>query len=331
MSEVKKCANCKYGDLAPHEEPCVDCWQGINDIHNKWEPAKTADDKLLKKTQSISETLNRIAERRGLLFTVEYKGDVDKLNVVFTDRNTRQACHMTILLKEFSDAAAGYITIEMELDKQLGSRNGFPTTYITIEEPKEKTVMERMDEIFDKVKSESFLNHRDDFEWEMGPRAFRKLREAVGDIPLASDPLRCSYKGIGIKVTYSVLPDYINLRVKKPKSTRNPYVTKEIIEDLYKMKEGAMPTKDSGFMFRNLNILPEIKDVIFDKRATIVFWSDGTKTVVKTQKNPRTGKYEKFDEEKGLAMAICKKAYGNDRDYYINFKRWLKKGRRVNG
>lgn len=45
----------------------------------------------------------------------------------------------------------------------------------------------------------------------------------------------------------------------------------------------------------------EIKKIIFNPPATIVFWSDGTKTVVKCAKN------ERFDAEKGVAMAIAKK------------------------
>lgn len=62
-----------------------------------------------------------------------------------------------------------------------------------------------------------------------------------------------------------------------------------------------------------------IKNVIFNDPATIVFWSDGTKTVVKAQDG------EVFDPEKGLAMAISKKALGNNREYYHTFLRWLKK------
>ena len=60
-----------------------------------------------------------------------------------------------------------------------------------------------------------------------------------------------------------------------------------------------------------------IKNVIFNDPATIVFWMDGTKTVVKTQDD------DIFDPEKGLAMAIAKKAYGNQGNYYNNLKKWL--------
>lgn len=62
-----------------------------------------------------------------------------------------------------------------------------------------------------------------------------------------------------------------------------------------------------------------IKNVVFNDPATIVEWKDGTKTVVQA----RDG--EKFDPEKGLAMAISKKAMGNKRDYYHVFKHYLKK------
>lgn len=65
--------------------------------------------------------------------------------------------------------------------------------------------------------------------------------------------------------------------------------------------------------------IPRIKDVIFNEPATIVFWGDGTKTVVKCQE------YDEYDPEKGLAMAISKKALGNDRKYYHTFLKCLKK------
>lgn len=69
---------------------------------------------------------------------------------------------------------------------------------------------------------------------------------------------------------------------------------------------------------------PEIKDVIFNGPATIVMWSDGTKTVVKAQKGSN-GKIEKIDKEKGLAMAIVKKVYGDNKGNYNDiFKKWIK-------
>lgn len=60
----------------------------------------------------------------------------------------------------------------------------------------------------------------------------------------------------------------------------------------------------------------EIKRVIFNNPATIVFWMDGTKTIVKAEN-------EDFDPEKGLAMAIAKKVYGNSGSYYNQFKKHI--------
>ena len=66
-------------------------------------------------------------------------------------------------------------------------------------------------------------------------------------------------------------------------------------------------------------MLNKIKNVIFNKPATIVPWADGTKTVVKCEN-------EDFDPEKGLAMAIVKKTMANNHSYYNEiFKKWLPK------
>lgn len=61
-----------------------------------------------------------------------------------------------------------------------------------------------------------------------------------------------------------------------------------------------------------------IAKVIFNDPATIVFWNDGTKTVVKAVNEP-------FDPEKGLAMAIAKYHFGNGGSYYNVFKQFLPK------
>lgn len=65
----------------------------------------------------------------------------------------------------------------------------------------------------------------------------------------------------------------------------------------------------------------EIVDVIFNPPATIVFWSDNTKTVVKCN-----SECDMYDPEKGIAMAIAKKFLGNNKsNYYNSFKPWLEK------
>jgi hypothetical protein len=68
--------------------------------------------------------------------------------------------------------------------------------------------------------------------------------------------------------------------------------------------------------YLNFNRNTTIKKVVFNNPATIVLWTDGTKTVVKCQND------EVFDPEKGLAMAIAKKAFGNKGNYCNEIKKW---------
>lgn len=97
------------------------------------------------------------------------------------------------------------------------------------------------------------------------------------------------------------------------------------------MRSNVLTYDSSKFFFPNSNYLQmtvsnnigepnlvEIKNVVFNPPATIVFWTDNSKTVVKAEN-------ETFDPEKGLAMAIAKKALGNKGNYYETFKKWLPK------
>lgn len=99
------------------------------------------------------------------------------------------------------------------------------------------------------------------------------------------------------------------------KALQKASMSAKTINDVFKeyVKQDNERTKQI-YMKRYMNI----KDVIFNDPATIVFWADGSKTVVKAEG-------EAFDPEKGLAMAISKKALGNDRDYYETFKKWVGK------
>lgn len=56
--------------------------------------------------------------------------------------------------------------------------------------------------------------------------------------------------------------------------------------------------------------------VIFNPPATVVYWNDGTKTVVKATN-------ESFDKEKGFAMAYLKKSLGNKGNYNKTLREWL--------
>ena len=89
----------------------------------------------------------------------------------------------------------------------------------------------------------------------------------------------------------------------------------ELLMDLYR----TILNSTYGTKASKTNYIPEIKNVIFNDPATIVFWDDGTKTVVKCQDG------DEFDPEKGLAMAIVKKTYGNKGSYCSKLKKWLPK------
>lgn len=57
------------------------------------------------------------------------------------------------------------------------------------------------------------------------------------------------------------------------------------------------------------------------KMTTVIKWKDGTVTKVKTQIN----KGDTYNPETGMAMCICKKAFGNRGNFNEVFKKWLPK------
>lgn len=88
------------------------------------------------------------------------------------------------------------------------------------------------------------------------------------------------------------------------------------------IEEMTFKTEPIPVPYPSFNLLPKpkfpkIKNVIFNNPATIVFWEDGTKTIVKCQDG------DVFDPEKGLTMAISKKALGNKGNYCNEIKKWL--------
>ena len=88
------------------------------------------------------------------------------------------------------------------------------------------------------------------------------------------------------------------------------------IENLKKEKTDLQEIVYNAYFGNKNKNLPEIKSVLYHKPATIIFWKDGTKTVVKAQKK------EKYDNEKGFVMAYLKKILGNKGNYYEEIKRW---------
>lgn len=140
-------------------------------------------------------------------------------------------------------------------------------------------------------------NHRNDLMQEFLDRIIRAHeRHYVTDMDAQSmypDPEKFWTK----ENPHIRIKDYITSDIEVTKS-----IYKRMVNSMY----GANP------YYR-----PEIKDVIFNDPATIVFWTDGTKTVVKCQEG------DEFDPEKGLTMAIAKKVYGNKGSYCNVIKKWV--------
>ena len=116
---------------------------------------------------------------------------------------------------------------------------------------------------------------------------------------------------------------HIRKDIDMAKKIEGVYVS---INDAWYVVPEVSVTSNYGEMSRvtihgNINVAPQptIKDVIFNPPATIVFWSDNTKTVVKADGDI-------YDPEKGIAMAISRKMIGdNKREYYNIFRHYLKK------
>ena len=68
--------------------------------------------------------------------------------------------------------------------------------------------------------------------------------------------------------------------------------------------------------WKAFKVMPEIKKVIFHNPATIVYWDDNTKTVVKC------GDDDKYDKEKGLALCYMKRLFNNKGNYNEILKKW---------
>lgn len=106
----------------------------------------------------------------------------------------------------------------------------------------------------------------------------------------------------------------MGIKTTEPKVSYKDYYQKdvELQINLYR----TILNSTYGTKAFKTNYIPEIKNVIFNPPATIVFWQDGTKTVVKATN-------EVYDPEKGLAMAIAKRALGNQGNYYNVIKKWV--------
>ena len=152
----------------------------------------------------------------------------------------------------------------------------------------------------------------DDYEWVIGADVWNKIIPPninncnISILDINYVEREKIYKIFDIEVTISTKElNTITLRKKDKRRNEMPVERKSTSSCVYY----ATTAKSVS--------VPSIKKVIFNYPATIVLWSDGSKTVVKCQDG------DVYDPEKGLAMAISKKALGNKGNYCNEFKKWL--------
>lgn len=153
----------------------------------------------------------------------------------------------------------------------------------------------------------------DNYHWEIGINTAFRIASETGTPVSVGDILH----GIRVgRITFDPLKDNRFMLRRNDELTATGF--------LVEMEDETMKKQTTPY---NLMYKPKtptqlamnvIKNVIFNDPATIVIWADGTKTVVKADG-------EHFDPEKGLAIAISKKFFGNKGYYYNLFKKWLPK------
>ena len=98
-------------------------------------------------------------------------------------------------------------------------------------------------------------------------------------------------------------------------STRNPYQNLIDIENYLRADENI--TMETARMYWEKSNFPKIKKVIFNYPATIIIWSDKTKTVVKCKAG------DTWDPEKGFAMAYLTKVMGKS-ELHKSLKKYVR-------
>ena len=86
---------------------------------------------------------------------------------------------------------------------------------------------------------------------------------------------------------------------------------KNVAHDLFSSRVTLTPIAEAKAI--PCNIIPKPAQVIFNPPATIVYWEDGDKTVVRCDNDV-------FSEEFVYAMACMRKAYGSRGEFKAQFK-----------
>ena len=135
--------------------------------------------------------------------------------------------------------------------------------------------------------------NKDDCYWLINQDDFSNIYYAMMGFGIERNANRVTINGINVSFTYD------SESIDEPLLYRIELVYKKpIFHHIY-------TNNNLFFSPSEINNIPEVKKVIFNDPATIVYWKDGTKTVVKCQNG------DDFDPEKGFAMAFLKKCWGN--------------------
>ena len=138
--------------------------------------------------------------------------------------------------------------------------------------------------------------HRFDVDFEVFS-TYRRIIRMRGTINLVNSKY-CDYCGNIVNIVSEELYCQLQDEIKTAQSSQAPRVAATW---KYEYRPYTPP----------LNYIKPVK-VIFNNPATIVIWSDGTKTVVKRQKGDR------YNKETGLALCYVKKFCGDNTSRGLN-------------
>ena len=157
--------------------------------------------------------------------------------------------------------------------------------------------------------------NKDDCYWLINSRSFYKIREicVLMGFDFERDIERnkngVSINGIDVSFTDDLIDEPLLFEIRL-------VYEKPILHHIYANNNLFFSPSEI-----NINNIPEVKKVIFNDPATIVYWKDGTKTVVKCQKG------DDFDSEKGFAMAFLKKCWGNKGNFNDKLRKIMKEAK----
>ena len=109
-----------------------------------------------------------------------------------------------------------------------------------------------------------------------------------------------------------------------PFDNKNLFKPIEVTVDPWQVVTGTISTSTSNtaYVYTPSVKLPEVKEVIFAPPATIVYWKDGTRTVVKCSDD------DYFDEETGFVLCFMKKILGNKGNFNTYIRKSIKNAKR---